>query len=444
MNTVYLKELQYYSQEELMMKFQLTPENFKEFSQHLSDKKVFVKKDTFYQVNFVGFISYKNKLAFAFPKYLNAQNDQIIKQFIQLFKEYSNRENLDAEDFETFGDVRNENVFNFISMAIFFLEDYGNSGLYMEEVNTTELDGEGEINWNQTVDNLYPVHMRNQSIYLNFYTERVDSDVEHVITRIHKYVLNECFSYFKKTGLSYYFDYFLDPFDILVEDIGNSDFMLGQIRNELSIQYNDRKIQLLKLLHAFLSKDSSFENENSLTLFGTKSFHVVWEKVCSFSFNNLYKQISEQEVIDHPVWEDTNSKKFPSDRTLTPDIITTYKENSNTFMLILDAKYYDIKFESKKIKSAPHLEDVTKQYLYELALKEYMQQSGYKMYLNAFLFPYEGNHVINIGKVSMTIFKNLSLKDIQLYKLPASKMYEYYIKRKTLSEIEICNFLEIN
>ena len=38
--------------------------------------------------------------------------------------------------------------------------------------------------------------------------------------------------------------------------------------------------KLLKSMHAYLSEKNSFTNENYLTLYGTSTYHVIWEEIC--------------------------------------------------------------------------------------------------------------------------------------------------------------------
>lgn len=434
----YLRELNYYTQEKIMDLFKISPEEFKELSEELIEKKMLIKKNEMFQMNFVGFISFKNRLAFVFPKYLNSVNNQIVRQFISLFKEYSSRENLKEEEIETFGDLLEEKNFNLISMIFFLFEDYIEYGVYEEEYNISVLDGEGEINWQQTVEELYPIHIQNQSIYLNIFNTVIKMDENHTITNIHKYVLNQCIEYFKETGLNNFFDYQLELFDLDKNNINSKEFMLNKIQNELSTQYNDRKVQLLKVLYNFLVNEGSFDSKGTLSIYGTKSFWVVWEKVCSFNFNNLYTQIAKEEIIDKPMWKiPGNAEGKPTDHTFIPDIITILQKEKEMLLTILDAKYFNIKFDGKKVRSAPMLEDISKQYYYEMALKKYMKEKKYKLFTNAFLLPDEGDTAYSLGKVYLRFFQEIPLNDIQLIKLPSKVLYENYINKKQLTENEI-------
>ena len=76
-------------------------------------------------------------------------------------------------------------------------------------------------------------------------------------------------------------------------------------------------------------------------------------------------------------------KTHEADRTFIPDIVTFY---DNEF-IILDAKYYKLKFDEKHLSGQPGLESITKQYLYELAYREFIKENHFKGVKNAFLLP---------------------------------------------------------
>lgn len=437
---IFFKELRRYSAQYLMNAFKLEEQKFEVLISILTQKKVFIKEKSFFKINYVGFFIFNNRLCFSFPKYTKEENDneQLITEIINLFQEYSSRENLEEEEIETFGDLNDQEEFNLISIIFFLFQDYLDNNLYTNEIKDVEIDGEGDINWDRTVDNMYAYNLNNRSIYLNFHTNRSINDTNNIITKIHKYILNECTLYVNETGLRKYLNFPSLHFDIDREEIGSLEFMLYNIQNEMSTQYNDRKLYLLNIFQTFLLNKGSASESNSLALFGTKSFHVVWEKVCSFVFNNIYSKIKDQNYIDKPMWkENITNVLVEAERTLTPDVLTSFKKGEDKYFLVLDAKYYNTRFKGNAIHNTPQLEDITKQYLYELALKTYCEQEGYTSVINAFLLPNADDLVEDIGIVSINFLKNLSLQDIKLIKLPASRMYKYYAQRKQLSDQEI-------
>jgi len=205
----------------------------------------------------------------------------------------------------------------------------------------------------------------------------------------------------------------------------------------LHVEFNSHKIKLLKSMHTFLKEQNSFSNENYLTLFGTSSYHVIWEAMLKKVFDDKLDNIVEFKgkktklinVIKKPQWIYKNTYPKEADGTFIPDIVTFYE---NQF-IILDAKYYKLYFDENNLYGQPGLESITKQYLYELAYKEYIKENNFDGVKNAFLLPkYEGK-IENIGTAKLEILSDLGLEDIQIIMLPANLINQIYLENKKIS-----------
>jgi len=75
---------------------------------------------------------------------------------------------------------------------------------------------------------------------------------------------------------------------------------------------------------------------------------------------------------------------------------------------------------------------VTKQYLYQLAYRNFISQNHIQDVKNCFLMPTEQANVVKLGAVSLPMLHDLDLTDIQIRLLPAVKMYDLYLSRKSL------------
>lgn len=64
--------------------------------------------------------------------------------------------------------------------------------------------------------------------------------------------------------------------------------------------------------------------------------------------------------------------------------------------------------------------------------KKFVKDHNIDKVSNCFLMPTEGNEIIDKGYVSMKMLDELGLEKIQLRLMPASEMYEYYIKNKKM------------
>ena len=71
------------------------------------------------------------------------------------------------------------------------------------------------------------------------------------------------------------------------------------------------------------------------------------------------------------MWNHNESGKVHKAKDFSTRIFITIKGNQ---LSIYDVKYYKIKLDKKEVKNQPGVGDITKQYLYELAFKEFAQE----------------------------------------------------------------------
>ena len=73
---------------------------------------------------------------------------------------------------------------------------------------------------------------------------------------------------------------------------------------------------------------------------------------------------------------------------MIPDIVTLRNELSgNTAMYILDGKYYLLSVEGDNLYGNPGIQDIVKQYIYNAALKSFIDTFKIGEIANAFLIP---------------------------------------------------------
>ena len=182
--------------------------------------------------------------------------------------------------------------------------------------------------------------------------------------------------------------------------------------------------------------EDTFATDSSLNIYGTTSFEVIWEKLCKVVFGDkLDKPIRDLPIdlvskydknkkliklIKEPIWfidyKKTKGKPF------IPDLITVYENN----FLIFDAKYYNIKMNDDGVTGQPDLESITKQYMYELAYKEFINAHNLNV-RNSFLFPVDGKTSIN-GYAKLEILENLNLQNIYVIFVSANDLFDCYLK----------------
>ncbi|WP_418889139.1 LlaJI family restriction endonuclease [Peptostreptococcus stomatis] len=82
-----------------------------------------------------------------------------------------------------------------------------------------------------------------------------------------------------------------------------------------------------------------------------------------------------------------------------------------------------------RVDKQPGVDDVTKQYLYELSYKDFAEENNLSIGTNAFLLPTDRDE-IHIGTASIDIFSSLGdirLHDIEVILKLCYEMYEIYL-----------------
>ena len=118
-----------------------------------------------------------------------------------------------------------------------------------------------------------------------------------------------------------------------------------------------------------------------------------------------YKSLRKKtllEIIEKPVWEGQDTIETAKD-TLIPDLISIPKYEGADYFIIFDAKYYNIQLEKgKSLQGNPGVGDVTKQYMYQLAYRDFIKAHNIAVVKNCFLMPTEKDEIVknanNIAK----------------------------------------------
>lgn len=441
MESVYLKELKYYSKDHI----ENLLGNDEKLLNTLLKYDVVNFNEGSYQFNYVGIIIIGNVVLNIYPKYIKDEEniDNDFKQTLHVIKKYKNlNENFDYEN-----DELEDISFNLLSMMIFFIEDYYENGIYNKIQNILEINGNGEINWDRTINDSFAIIKNNKPYYTELKTKYKIDDLFDYFRLLHEFIITQCSKRLEKAGLLELFD--LTPVelsDMEQDDFGELEFILNKLTKELNVEFNTHKQKLLKSMHSYLSEDNSLTNENYLTLYGTSTYHVIWENICCEVLGDkLHKRLGDLklpqklnskynsnkeliEIIKKPKWVLNNGAYHKAEGTFIPDLITFHEDN----FIILDAKYYKIRFNEKELSGQPGLESITKQYLYELAYKEFIELHDFKEVKNGFLFPSYDFEVNNKGHVELKILSDLGLEDIQVIMLPAREMNQLYLENKKM------------
>ena len=424
-------------------------------------KIVYSNKRRFFKFIFVGVIIIEDVVIKSFPKYMKEYNFKDFKQIIKVIKKVNRKKDeIDYQEVD-FGD---EDSLNILPILLFLIRDFFENGLYENTQEIIEINGNNEILWEKTVNNFYPIIINNRPFYTEFYTKKRVKDLDNYFRKLHETILTECFNQLDEVNL-------LDLFDLTkviltdetIDDFNdNTDNIIEKIKNEKSKQFNTRKLKVLTAMEMILTnKGSLFAASDCLSVYGTKSFHYIWEKVCCSVLNDMkdyslselnlpvelnskYEDIKNKslmDIIERPSWYVMGEEEPKiAEKSLEPDLITINEINNKKIFFIFDAKYYNIQLEKElELDGQPGIESITKQYLYELTFREFVSLHMFDCVKNCFLFPLDSLIVENRGTVELKILKNIELENIQIILLPAKKIYQFFLEDKFLdfSELKI-------
>jgi DNA-binding Lrp family transcriptional regulator len=400
-----------------------------------------------YVFTFVGVIVVAGRVLKCYPKYLlntKGPTDEL-RKIIKVLEKYNAKEQI----VRMFNDSNQSSLFNLLAVLLFLLQDYFENGIYTNTEEIVECNGSGEILWDKTINETFTLLSENRPYYTELQTrKRVTNDFDY-FKRLHECVVTmaskelqdaELLDLFEMTGV--------DLTDEELDDFGDKEYILYRIENELNTQFNTRKQLVLKTMYAYLDRRGSLYDADCLSLFGTNSFNLVWEKICADIMNNQLevplgvlklpvplkegynRRLNLIELIEKPLW--TFTGKCAKD-TLIPDLISIVEVDGEYQFIIFDAKYYNARLEEGQAPTGqPGIESVTKQYLYQLAYQKFIEDHNFSAVKNCFLLPTENSEIEDKGEVRMEMLSNLGLQDIKTRLIPAKLAYDLYLSGRKM------------
>ncbi len=406
----------------------------------------------YYVFIFVGIVIVDDILIKCYPKYIFSKDKPLVelKQILRVLRKYNASEQ-HVHYYNEFGKIK---TINMLGLMIFLLNDYHENGLYINEHEVIETNGDGELHWDRTINNSFALIVDERPYYLDYQTRKSVLNEYDYYMRLHACIISKISEDLNQLGL-------LDLFDILpayvsdeaFDDFGDKEYILDRIDKEQGIQYITRKKTLLEALYSYVCEGMGAVDSTGICLYGTTSFNMVWEKTCASVFNNklqiplsllqlpcsldeAYTAVRDSlliDLIEKPAWLCNDYTHIAKD-TLIPDIITIEKMDNRWYFIILDAKYYTPQIEcDKPLRGQPGIESITKQYLYQLAYRSFVVKHNIDTIKNCFILPTEKDEIINKGIVSMKMLNNLNLQSIQVRLIPAKKVFACYLDGKQLS-----------
>lgn len=468
MEIITLRELKPYSFNDLVASFNLKDDNQDQKLKEIIKKLLLLKilKTTnnnsnfdqpdidalsntqVYKFDYVGIFIIEKCCLFIYPKYMSeesiekdAANGYLkFKQIIKVILKYQKQ----VLNYQLNGNEINDN-FNLLKFTIDLFENYYQHGLYHSDQQIIELNGSGEILWDQTINFQQAYWSNKRPIYLDLITSQQVIDNDNLFTQLHQVILTQCSLELKPILEALNIETIILSSDE-IDEYGSPDYLTHQIINEQRNQFINWKQSILAQMLNYLKNTHGQENQDNFAFLGSCKFNLIWEAACASVYqSDLKKTIKELnlkpvnnqdlnklliDLIPKPIW----IKHQVSD-TLIPDLI---RIKDATFE-IYDAKYYPVKFdeEKQKISNHPGVNDLIKQYLYEQAYQQLIEQNNLKV-TNTFLFPSEINEEQKmIGQAKIELFpkfysqlsnQRYKLQNINICLLSPYKLFKKYLE----------------
>lgn len=422
--------------------------------------------DIAYAFDFVGVVMLEHHVFKCYPKYIKSKKEPIdeLKKVLKVIQKCNQKGKL----VHLYHGEDENRVFNRLAVSLFLLEDYFLHGLYSNQQEVIETNGEGEILWDKTINETFAFLKNDRPYYMELQTKQVVENEQDYVRRLHECVLSLCSRELKENGLLELFDISeVELTDARLQEFGDEDAILYRLEREIRVQYVTRKQALLKTLYAYVKNKNVGEKAESLSLYGTNSFALVWQEVCSHNFANVLekklkdlppkladacKESADEsllDIIEKPTWYRYDGAiAARAEGTLIPDAVSIYPcgEGHSYCFAILDAKYYCMEIEKQgqkdgagMVKGQPGIGDITKQYLYQLAYQDFIDKQGYRYVKNAFLLPQE-EPSRQYGYVELKMLQGLGgrgLEHISVVKLCAEEMYDRYLSGRPIEKPDL-------
>lgn len=405
-------------------------------------KKLDVVKysDEDFKFEYVGIIIFEDNVLYCYPKYFPKKDaiDNDFKQVIEVIKKFNKQRNNSVYQNDDFEDSQ----YNMLSLMLFFIEDFYENGLYTKTQKVLEINGNGDIDWNRTINQGFPIIQKGKPYYTELQTGYHQNDLVNYFRLLHKSIISYCSKTLQSYDLLELFD--LNSVELSSkswdEDFGDKEFIKQRLQKELNVEFNTHKRELLTAMYSFICNDNS-TRENILTLFGSNEYYYIWENMCAEIFDDnlddalgvLFNDKLDERyfsastelknIINRPrIYLDDVDDEFP--RLIPDSVILTDDMNQ---LIILDGKYRNL-YKDKSMEDTLSLYDVNKQFLYQLAFSELIDVQQIDCVKNALLFPTYGKEVINKGFIESDMFQRIGMKKIQIILVPAFEVSKCYLE----------------
>lgn len=402
-----------------------------------------------YKFCFTGIAVLGSHVFCCYPKYID--NNDSPKEHLKLCLNAIRKYNSSAEQLVRLYNWNGEGqTFNRLAISLYILNDYYENGIYSAQKEIIETNGSGEIYWDRTINETFALLRNNRPYYFDLQTINTQENEQDFIKQLHKCIITECSEYLEHNQLLYFFG--ISHANISSQkliDFGSTEYIKYRLEKAIAGEFITKKQNLLKTLYAYVAELENNKTHDSISLYGTNSFNLVWEEALRSTVDNCLDRPvlggnTPRSLIEKVKWEKTSGGECYSKESLEPDIICI----EDGKFIILDAKYYNVEWGRNtsgqlEIRHQPGVQDIVKQFAYQKAFGEHIKD-GFSQTANVFLVPQKGTGNESVGKVKSmgyaqmeTLQKNddFHLSPIQILEINAGYVFENYLQGRQCQEI---------
>lgn len=195
--------------------------------------------DVIYKFVFVGVVLVDDCVICCYPKYIKSDEDNYseeelideIKLCLKVIQKYDSTKNQSIHLYNGFEDAK---LFNKLAVSLYLLRDYFDNGLYSNQESIIETNGEGQIDWNRTINDTFSIIKNEKPYYLELQTLNTKTNELDYFKLLHEVIITECSKLLEDSNLSVFFD--LETVKLssqTLDDFGGIEYICYRLEKEL-------------------------------------------------------------------------------------------------------------------------------------------------------------------------------------------------------------------
>jgi len=293
-----------------------------------------------------------------------------LKQLVKAWRKYQSRLKTKNN-----GEIEGTGINFDFDIVLKIVQDFLESGLYIEFERTEILSNVGKIDFPRTIKKCRPTILDEGPLYLPYITRAKKIADENLVRNTQILVLNDIA---KKVGWLIGFNIHIPPMGI---SAGLNKSLISKLKVAKNNSYNTRKLKLIDYLVQYIAMLDLLGNDDRN--FFVSAVYKFWEDMIADIVGNVdHATLEKIFYIRHRYINKRTGAicKTPRDlNPLMPDAVFMKATN----IIILDAKYYNK-------DSLPTNDDITKQFAYMRKAYGYYGK-GYN-YRNIFILPTDDSY----------------------------------------------------